>query len=193
MTDHTTNPPLHERPRTTRRGGARRPHAAEESSSPKIPSATELPEFPIRLADVLLYDLRIERNPELLGEAISSEAHLNIVLQQPLIVGQRMEVGLKIVASIPNDENPSWTIDATFHAVFQIAEGTSDELVRAFAQSTVMALIWPYARELFQNLSIRMRVAVLMLPTLDTRYAAQTTPHAQTASSATSALGPSGE
>ena len=79
-----------------------------------------------------------------------------------------MEVGLDISVLIPNSETPVFSLAAKVNGMFEIAPGTDANLIQQFAESSAAFLIWPYAREIFQNLSMRMRIPMIVLPTLDT-------------------------
>lgn len=174
---------MSESKRGTRRN--QRPSGSESTQVEQGASTQEQPafsEFPIRFQDAYLYNLYVSRSPEnetkLLssGELLTtSSAAVNINVLQPRIDLQLMQVGVAVSAFVPTQEAPAWSIEATMNGVFVITEGTDSALVQAFAQSSALPLIWPYLREVFQDLSIRMRIPVIVLPTLDLRPSAPTT------------------
>lgn len=158
-----------------KRGSRQQPEARQ--TSPQHDELTQQAEtpplFPIRFMDCYLYDLNVQRlhAPEshmaLLGGAVSAE----LLTPVPVEPG-KMQMGMKVRASVPNAEAPAYVIEATFNGIFDITPGTDAQLVQEFAQSTVHLLLWPYVRELFQSISVRMRVPPIMLATLDTRHGA---------------------
>lgn len=151
------------------RRGQRPVDAPTGASEPSPPGQIPLAEFPIKFRDTYLYDLHVARYPEHEANLAVQGGVVNVEVSQPLIAQQLMQVSVKIRASVPHEDAPAWSIEAIMNGVFEITEGTDSSLVHAFAQSNVLPLVWPYLRELFQDVSIRMRVPILMLNTLDLR------------------------
>lgn len=120
--------------------------------------------FPIRLTDVLLYDLNITRNPERAGEAMAQGGAVSVTLLRPLVTGPRMEVGIVVGLHVPGAEDPAWTLTFTLNGIYEVDTGIEQEFLDVFAQTSVLPMLWPYARELAQSLTIRMRVLPAVLP-----------------------------
>ncbi len=127
------------------------------------------PSFPISFQDAVLYDVQVKRFPGQADKIMTPGGVSKVEIQTPLRIGERLEVGIKLNILVPNAEEPSFAIDTAINGVFFVAEGTDQELVDAFVQNSAPFLIWPFAREWIQNLTVRMRVLPLLLPTLDLR------------------------
>lgn len=137
-------------------------------ASPKI--------FPIQFVDVVLYDMNINRNLDNMSEDQVVSVAINIEMASPVIQESRMEVAMKLAINIPTQESPLFAIKITLNGVFMLTntdKSSMNELAAEFAQTTAPSLMWPYARELLQNLSLRMRIPPLILPTLDLRNGQQ--------------------
>ncbi len=142
-----------------------------ETSEQQLTSSAQaqVPTFPIRFLDAVLYDLRITRFPDQADKFMSPGGNLQIEISKPLLVGQRMELAIGLRIQVPNPDEPAFIIEVKLNGIFEITEGTDEQLINDFVVTSAPFLIWPYARELIQNLTVRMRVLPLMLPTLDLR------------------------
>lgn len=121
------------------------------------------------MRDVVLYELSVERNPERVADFQLQTGSSVLNLSRPLFVGQVMEVSLGLVISVPNQDDPAWTMAFKLNGVFEIDEGTDPDLVDQFVSSTVTPALWPYARELVLSMTTRMRVPPIVLQMLDLR------------------------
>jgi len=156
-------------------GRSPRRKTRQDDGTPASPSdGPSLREFPIHLTDVLLFDLNVTRYAERAENYLAQGGNVEIEQLFPLILGERLEVGIHVSTQVPDAQSPAFTISATVNGVFVIDPGTDPTLVEAFAKATGLQLIWPFARELFQSISTRMRVWPIMLPTLDARPASET-------------------
>lgn len=153
-----------------RRGSRRQSQEAADDASSSVSNASPMPPtFPLSFADVVLYDMSVERFPDNIRDVAVPSGSANAELASPLLHDDRVEIAMRVTIHFPDKERPMFIIRATLNGIFLFATAEAATLVPEFAKATASSLMWPYVRELIQSLSIRMRVPPLILPTLDLR------------------------
>ncbi len=153
----------------------------EQPKEEGSPDVNELPLYGAQLAEVVLWQLNVERTEHPLTTEESSlptfTANVNIAPSDDT-QGQRA-ARLLLEYRFPVGETPAYIVHIELVGVFvqpTVSATTEDketsETPRKLPQRelndfTVMSLIWPYMRELLHQLQLRMRVPVFLLPTLD--------------------------
>jgi preprotein translocase subunit SecB len=89
-----------------------------------------------------------------------------------------MNAMIRFRVTVPNAESPLYVIEVALTGIFDIEGDVPKEFTDEFVRTTVFPLVWPYAREVIESLSIRMRVPAIILPTLDLRTNAGSAAHA---------------
>jgi preprotein translocase subunit SecB len=140
--------------------------AAQSSTTPDLLGHAL---FPLQLTKVRLYDLRVERPARPRGASSAKEPRLEtqvrLALVRKSVVGQ-----LEVDLAFPNAEAPEYRLHLTLEGMLAPASPstpppTKDQLDKRLA-CTLLTLLWPYARELAQDLMRRMEVEAFPLPTL---------------------------
>lgn len=160
----------------------------EEPQGEARSNAEQLPLYNWQLQDVVLWQLDVRRSRIPLGKDSVEDSHLNVNVEIAPS-GQTNDVPAARLAldyAFPGNEPPGYSIHIELIGVFgqrqtldeaglevqEAEEFNADEGPTLKAQIplndyTVIALLWPYMRELAHQLQLRMRVQAPLLPTLD--------------------------
>jgi hypothetical protein len=140
--------------------------ATQSSPTPELPQRVL---FPLQLTRVRLYDVRVDRLARPAEASTSKQPRLET--QVRLTLGRKSVVGqLGVDLAFPNAEAPEYRLHLTLEGMLTPASPstplpTKEQLDKRLA-CTLLTLLWPYARELAQDLMRRMEVEAFPLPTL---------------------------
>ena len=134
--------------------------------------------YPLQLLDVRLYEADIKRidsdDVRDDGEPDDVQAptpRLGVQVKS-LRHDESRSASVRVTLEVdgPNHESPDFRLSFTIEGCFE-AQVALDEIDEAtweeFENTSAMALMWPYAREVLQSFTRRMRVDLPVLPTLN--------------------------
>lgn len=129
--------------------------------------AIPLPVFEIGLLDVILDSVKTERFPdhplEIDNPEPAFETSINLEVEPP----QRLTCFLRVSIQYPSESAPAVKIDFVIVGLFLSDEDLTEDDLKYFGEKNALLILWPYARQIAQELSSHMRLPIPPLPTLD--------------------------
>jgi preprotein translocase subunit SecB len=123
--------------------------------------------FPFQLADVRLYEAKIERLDLSEEEAEKAPLKLNIRPGDEPPDADEFDLLLNFDVTFPS-AHIHLAIEGHFTSVVD-PKTIKPEVVRRFKASDSIILLWPYLRQTFHDLTMRMRLDIGPLPIIDAR------------------------
>jgi len=133
----------------------------------------ELNYFPFQLQDSRLYEIMVERF--VVEEEEEKETHLSLLLKvgdEPLDA-EEFSLLLTFETNLFSEDSNSGcnlqlSIEGHFASIVDVST-IKPEVIKKFKEVDSLVLLWPYLRQMFSDITDRLRLSVAPLPIIDPR------------------------